>query len=217
MLRHVVSVMAGIVLLAGCAPVTQTVVLVPATDGHVLDAASGAPVSGAELTVLHRPAADGIAPVYTDAAGFYAHPIVVAERTGSRLPTVGGTYRTDFLLRARHPDYADGFAVVGYVYPEQTSVRGAPLLLFRESATLPAAVEDCDLWPEHRHAYTLATRLEALSGEAWFRAYVQEDFSRLGYLRESISLSLDAAARRCGHPDVLTEPYERILDRLVDL
>ncbi|MCC5811779.1 MAG: hypothetical protein JJU06_15515 [Ectothiorhodospiraceae bacterium] len=207
---------ASIVLLAGCAPVTQTVVMVPATDGHVLDSTSGAAVTGVELTVLHLPAVEDVEPVYTDSAGFYAHPIVVETRTTWRLATVGGTYRTDFLLRARHPDYADGFARVGYVFPGQTTASGVPILLFRESAPLPEALDGCDLGPEHRYAYTLATRLEALSGQAWFRAYVEEDVSRLDHLRESISLSLGTAARRCGHPDVLTKPYERILDQMVD-
>ncbi|OOG24328.1 hypothetical protein B1C78_08915 [Thioalkalivibrio denitrificans] len=201
--------------LSGCVPVRETVVVMPAIEGGVVDE-SGVPVSRAQVGVVGGMASGAPLPdlVMTEPGGRFTFGRVEQIRTRVKPPMVGGTYRTAIRLRARHGDYADGFAVVGYVFPGQTQAGGVPIILFREWAPLPEELKTCELYPEEHYAYTLATRLEALVAAPWFVDYVRADDNRLGVLHETVSLTLERAARRCGHPHALTQPYERVLEPL---
>ncbi|RUO36269.1 hypothetical protein [Aliidiomarina sanyensis] len=186
-------------ILASCVPIQQEVVVVPQTTGSVWDAHTGDAVS--QVTLRARTENDEFypsPPLTSDTPGQFSIPLWEEERTTWRLPTVGGSYRSGYVLEVSHADFMNGYMLIAFIHPFQRQTDGYPVLMYREYTPLPDLLEACTLRPATRHAWTLASDLNRLAREDWFNALFISFGAEIYMIEEYLDSELNHFYRSCG-------------------
>ena len=200
--RMTVMLVAGACLTA-C--VTQREhVIAPETQGIVIDASSGNPVSGAQVRYEEVTA---IASTVTAQDGTFALPGLTDKRTIVAMP-MGGVYRDSALVLASAPGLADGYASAAFInggQPAEALYR-VVLVMFPQDADktpLHGLMQDCLQGAAQDHALHLSAYVAGLDPQnppGWLDAQTAEA------LDEHLTLTLPSSGfMACGRWE---EAYE---------